>query len=272
MKKSIWQKENSIAAAYWNNGKADFPVYDMHGHMGEHYAIYMKRSDPQAMVEHMKSAGVEKLAFSHHAALFGGMRNQQVCEICCQYPDSLRMYVAINPHFPEHIKEDLAKFEEWSPYAIGLKLLADYHQVKVTDDKYEYAMKFAQEREIPVLFHTWGGSQYNGGPIMLEAAQKYDKAKFFLGHSLYGDWEYAERTVKETAGNVWLELTAIPGERGIIEMLVEKVSSERLLFGTDLPWFDEFQAIGGILSAKITEDDIKNILYRNADNILGQNW
>ena len=107
---------------------------------------------------------------------------------------------------------------------------------------------------------------------MLEVAQKYPHAKFFMGHSLYGDWEYARRVVKETPGNVWLELTAIPGERGIIEMLVEAVGSQRILHGTDMPWFDEFQGIGGVLSAKISEDDMRNILYRNADCILGKNW
>ena len=35
-----------------------------------------------------------------------------------------------------------------------------------------------------------------------------------------------------------------------------------------MPWFDEYQAVGGVLSAKITEDDMRNILYRNAQKIL----
>jgi predicted TIM-barrel fold metal-dependent hydrolase len=170
--------------------------------------------------------------------------------MCRQFPEHLRMYVSINPHFPENIKEDLAKFDQWAPYAVGLKFLADYHRVAVTDKAYEYALKFAEERALPILNHTWGGSACNGGPIMLEVAQKYPRIKFFMGHSIYGDWEYARRVVK----------------------LVEMVGSERLLYGTDLPWFDEFQGIGGVLSAKITEDDMRNILYRNVERIFGKNW
>ena len=107
---------------------------------------------------------------------------------------------------------------------------------------------------------------------MLEIAQKYPNVKFFMGHCIFGEWDYARRVVTETNNNVWLELTAVPGERGRIEMLVDAVGSERILYGTDLPWFDEFQAIGGVLSAKISEDDMRNILYRNADNILGKGW
>ena len=78
--------------------------------------------------------------------------------------------------------------------------------------------------------------------------------------------------VKESNGNVWLELTAIPGEYQRIEKLVASVGSERLLYGTDLPWFDEYQAVGGVLSAEISEDDMRNILYRNADGIMGKDW
>lgn len=103
---------------------------------------------------------------------------------------------------------------------------------------------------------------------MLEAAQKYPHAKFLMGHCIFGDWEYARRVVKETAGNVYLELTAIPGENGRIEQLVEDVGSDRILYGTDMPWFDEYQAVGGVLSARISEDDMRNILYRNAQKIL----
>ena len=81
-----------------------------------------------------------------------------------------------------------------------------------------------------------------------------------------------KRCVKESAGNVWLELTAVPGERGRIEDLVRRVGSKRILYGTDLPWFDEYQAVGGVVSADITEDDMRNILYRNAESILGKDW
>ena len=107
---------------------------------------------------------------------------------------------------------------------------------------------------------------------MLDVVQRYPNVKFFLGHSIFGDWNSAERCVKESSGNVYLELTAIPGERGIVEDLVRRVGSDRLLFGTDMPWFDEYQAVGGIVSADISEDDMRNILYRTAENILGKEW
>jgi predicted TIM-barrel fold metal-dependent hydrolase len=41
-----------------------------------------------------------------------------------------------------------------------------------------------------------------------------------------------------------------------------------MLFGTDLPWFSPLQGIGAVLSAEISDDDRRNILHRNADDLL----
>jgi hypothetical protein len=272
MSTSIWETPGTLAAKFWNEGRADIPICDMHGHMGTHNGIYMKRSDPESMARHLRRIGVKHLVFSHHHVVFGTMRNAEVVEICRRYPELYRMYVGIIPRYPEFVREDLAEFDKWTPYAVGLKCLADYYKIPLTDPAWEYALKFADERALPVLFHTWGGSKYNGGEIILKLVQTYPRIKFFLGHSLYGEWDMAERIVKESNGNVWLELTAIPGEYRRIEKLVAAVGSDRLLYGTDLPWFDEYQAVGGVLSAEISEDDMRNILYRNADGIMGKNW
>ena len=128
--------------------------------------------------------------------------------------------------------------------------------------------KFADERGIPVLNHTWGTSPYNGGKVMYEAISRYPNAKTFLGHCIFGEWDYAVKCVNDF-DNVYLELTAVPGERSRIEKLVEATSSKKILLGTDLPWFDEYQAVGGVLSAKISDEEKRDILYRNAQKIFG---
>lgn len=272
MNDSIWTRPGSLAEKFWRDGKADIPIYDMHCHGGTISSIYFKNGDMESMIQHMRSIGVRRTAFCHFYAQLGNWRNEEDYKICLRYPDFLRMYVVISPKFPEQVKEELASFDRWAPYAIGLKVLPDYHLLPLNDPAYEYALKFADERGLPVLCHTWGFSQYDGGAIMLEVAQKYPRIRFFIAHCIYGEWEYTRRIVTETPGNVWLDLTCIPGERNRIEELVSYAGSERVIFGTDLPWFDEYQAVGGVLSAKISEDDMKNILYRNVEKILGENW
>ena len=262
-----------LARRFWEEGRADVPICDMHGHMGSLNTIYFARAEAGRMVAHMKRIGVRRLVFSHHHALFEpSFRNERAWAICREYPEILRMYVAINPHYPEHVREDLARFDAWRPFAVGLKFLPDYHQVPLSDRRYEYALRFAGERKLPVLCHTWGGSACNGFPQLSETVQRHPDVVFFAAHALFGDWDGAERLVRESPGNVYLELTALPGERGILARLTASVGSERLLFGTDLPWFDEYQAVGGVLAADITEQDMRNIFHANAERILGRDW
>lgn len=271
--KAIWEREGTFAEYFWKNGKLPFPVYDVHGHMGKHNAIYFARCEAPEMVAHMERAGVAKLIYSHHYTLFdSGFRNRRVYDITRQYPEQLRMYVSINPHNPEHMKEDLACYDKWSPLAVGLKFLPDYHATNVNDPKYEYALKFANERGLPILFHTWGGSGCDGADTLLKTSEKYTNIIYFFGHSFSGDWEGAKRVHEQSPARCYFELTSLPGQAGVIERLVQDVGSESILYGTDLPWFDEFQGTGAVLCAEITEDDKYNILSGNVERIFGKNW
>ena len=56
---------------------------------------------------------------------------------------------------------------------------------------------------------------------------------------------------------------------GVIEEMCKRVGSHKITFGTDLPWFDPHYGIGCVLFAHITDDDIHNILHRNAERIFG---
>ncbi len=269
MSKVVPFNHSRLAREFWLNGRAaDCPIIDVHGHMGAHYAIYFPIAEAEKMVVHLERANA-KLVFSHHWPLFtpGDFGNRETYEIVRRFPERLRMYIGINPHFPEAIRRDLDRFEEWRPYAVGLKFLADYHCTPVTDPKFAPALEFADAHALPALFHTWGGSVCDGPKPMREIIERYPNMKFLLGHSYSGEWDEAIRIVRDYPERVFLELTSIPGRAGTVEYLVAGAGSANILLGTDLPWFDEFQAVGGILGTTLGEDDIRNILYRNAQKL-----
>jgi predicted TIM-barrel fold metal-dependent hydrolase len=68
--------------------------------------------------------------------------------------------------------------------------------------------------------------------------------------------------------NLYFELCAVLDERGILEKFVKEAGSQRIVFGTDLPWFNHHYYVGSVLGADITDDDRHNILHRNAENLL----
>ena len=267
--KSIWGQEGSLPEIFWRTGRLPFPVYDVHGHMGLHPAIYMSHADPETMARHLRRAGA-KLIFTHHYALNDwSFRNETCVEIARRFPDVFRVYMAVNPHCPANIEEDLALYGGWAPFVCGLKILADYHRTRVTDAKYEKAMAFADERGLPVLFHTWGGSPYNGAAPLLELTRRHPNAVYLFGHSFFGDWDGVRKVFGESPARCYFELTSIPGQAGHIERLAGIVGADRILFGTDLPWFDEFQAIGGVLAADIPDNARRAILHDNALAVFG---
>jgi predicted TIM-barrel fold metal-dependent hydrolase len=115
--------------------------------------------------------------------------------------------------------------------------------------------------------HTWGGSPYDGPEVLRRIIEKYPNVRVLLGHSCHGEWDAAVQLARDFS-NVFLELTAVFDDRGVIEKFVNEAGSHRMLFGTDLPWFDPHHAIGVLLSAKISDEDRHNICHRNAEHLL----
>lgn len=261
--------DSTLAAEFWERGRCEScPVYDMHAHMGEWPAIYFPRGEAAQMVRSMDAAGVRLTCFSHHASLLAPDVGNSACiEPVRAFPGRLRAYMTINPVYPRRVERDLDSFDSLREIFVGLKFLAGYHNVPLEDERYRSALEFADARALPVLMHTWSNSPFDGPSHVRAVAGRYERVQFLLGHSFNDDWASAAAVAREHP-NTYLELTSVLGRRGVLEYLVERVGSRRLLYGTDLPWFAEHQAIGSLLSADMTDEDRHNILHRNAEAIL----
>ncbi len=147
-------------------------------------------------------------------------------------------------------------------------MLADYHGYPLTDDRYRPAWEKADADRLLVLIHTWGGSGLDGSAVVRRVAEKHPRARILLGHSCHGEWDQAIQLIKDFP-NLYLELTAVLDERGILERFVAEAGSERVIYGTDFPWFNHHYYIGAVLGADMTDKDRHNILHRNAERLLG---
>lgn len=258
-----------LAREFWAHGRSrTCPIYDMHGHMGHNAPIYFPRGETEQMIGTMDECGVRMLVFSHHMALFApNLANEPSVRAIRRFPDRLRAYCVVNPNYPEQLAADLASFDDHRDVYVGFKFLPDYHKVALTDPRYAPAWEYANERELLVLTHTWGGSPFDGPEIVRKTADRWPDVRLLLGHSCHGDWDGAVALARDFP-HVFLELTALFDDRGVLEKLSSEAGSDRMLFGTDLPWFDPHQAVGALLSADITDEDRHNICHRNAEKLL----
>lgn len=258
-----------LAHEFWETGKSTTcPIYDMHGHMGFWAAIYFPRAQTEQMIGTMDECGVKMLTFSHHQALMSpDFGNQPSIDAVRRFPDRLRAYCVINPNYPDQAAADIAAFYQYRHVFVGFKFLSDYHKVALSDPRYTPALRYADQHRLLVLMHTWGGSPFDGPEEVRKLAERYPNVSFLLGHSCHGEWDLAVGLARAFP-NLFLELTAVFDDRGAIEKFAAEAGSDRMLFGTDLPWFDPHQAVGALLSAHLSDDEIHNICHRNSEKLL----
>ena len=56
---------------------------------------------------------------------------------------------------------------------------------------------------------------------------------------------------------------------GMVKNTIREAGSSKILFGTDYPICNPKMYVEGVLFEKIPYNDMENIMYRNADAILG---
>jgi hypothetical protein len=284
------KNDSRIAAEFMAAGRSkSCPVIDMHGHYGHFHGIYFPKPCANGMLETMDRCGVICIVCSSHSSLVDMERgNREMAEVvnqhpprapaahatvstCAGAPRKLRFrpfyaYRTINPNYPETAAKEISRFPE-DPGFVGFKFHPSSHSYPVTGASYVPALEYANEHRLLVLSHCWGHSETDGPKLFPKVVGKYPNATFLLGHSGYGEWEAAFAVAREFP-NTYLELTAATRVSGIIARMVAEVGSEKVVFGTDLPWFDPHYGIGSVCFSRITDEDRRNILYQNAERLL----
>ncbi len=261
--------EGRITREFVAHGRVeDCPVIDTHAHFGPYQAIYFPKSSPERVLDTMKRCNVQWILMSGHQALVDTERgNQQIADLVADYPEHFRGWWVLNPNYPERLRAELDGFEATEGF-VGFKLHPNQHGTPVTDDAYTPVWEYADARGLPILSHTWKGEGMSSYREVEAVASDYPNIRFLMGHAGYGDWEEAAKVARDHE-HVYLELTAAYSVRGSLEIMCEFAGSRKITFGTDHPWFDPHYGIGCILSARMTDEDRRNILYRNAQRLFG---
>lgn len=259
--------DSALAREFWEKGKVEScPIYDFHGHMHEMFGGWLPAGEPEQMLETMERAGMRSFCFSSHLALYcfeaGEAANLNPIR---RLGGPLRAYLGVQAFAPNP-ERDIALLQANRDAYVGCKFLCDYHQVPLEHPSLAPYWEFLNENRLLALCHTWGGSHCNGVNNVRAVAERYPNVRIIMGHSCHSAWTEAIRLAQDFP-NVYLELTAVLDDRGILEQFVREAGSNRILFGTDLPWFSTHHGIGCILDAEMTDEDRHNILHRNGEAI-----
>jgi len=251
----------------------DVLIIDCHAHMGPWFNFSIPQ-DPWAegMLRAMDTCGIDRVISAPHVGIAGHPTegNELVADVVRKFPERFAGYCTISPHFsPEEITAELEKHLLHGNLC-GIKIHPSCHQYAANGPHYRPMWAFANDHRLPVLSHTWEGSKECSPKLLVEISREFPQVPILLGHSggTAKGLDEALEAAQECA-QLYLDLTGSALPRGMLEIMVDKVGSERVLFGTDIPFVDCRPQIGYVAAARISDDDKRHIFGRNAQRLFG---
>lgn len=266
------KNRSTLAEEFMENGcLSSVPIIDTHTHMGGFYGSSLPRQELREMLGTMEQKNVEFIISAPNSALFDPIAgNQEIEEAMKSHPDKIRGYFVFNPNYPATLDQIERAFQENKGY-VGFKILPDYHKTRLDSEGYKLLFQYADDHGLLVLSHTWGtamdGRSYSSIDAIRNVTERYRNLKFLMGHSAQGECDEAIK-LAASQENVYLELTDTYRLNGMIEKMCGHAGSEKVLFGTDLPWYNPAYCLGCILFAHISDEEKKNIIRNNIVRLL----
>jgi predicted TIM-barrel fold metal-dependent hydrolase len=156
---------------------------------------------------------------------------------------------------------------------VGIKL---YNQYKIWDPAVQPVLEKAIDEGLPVLEHAGHSTtrlfrdqqpNISDAADFVRAACLYPECMLIEAHiGGGGDWEWSIRQLRE-APSVYLDTSGSIIDERMIEMCVEELGEERLLFGTDMTMEG---GVGKMLAADINKAQREKICFRNWENIISR--
>ena len=251
----------------------DVLIVDAHTHMGPWFNFNIPGHFWAAgMVASMDACGIDVAITAPHVGIGPDMAegNALAADAVRRFPGRFVAYCSVSPNYPE--TEIVAELEKWLGTGDfkGIKIHPVTHDYPADGDGYRPAWQFAHDRQLPMLIHTWEGDTRCTPSMFEKIGEEFTGAKIILGHSgcTPGGIRESIRAAQKVP-NLFLDLTKSWMHRGMVEVMVEEVGADRVLFGTDLPFISNTGQIGHVGAARISEEDKRKIFGLNAKRLFG---
>ncbi len=251
---------------------SDAFIVDAHAHHGRPGAFFAPESEPEALLKLMDQLGIERAIGTDHVSVFEGCERTlpMLRSVFEQSGGRLHYLAVFNPKRASGCVEALKQAMNWPGFA-GLKIHPSFHGVSAEDARYEPAWRFAAERDVPILTHSWSASDYNPAQQLSTPGRfeplvgKFPKVRLVLGHAGgRGAGRHEAVRLARDYENVFLDLAGDIFCYRLVESLVDSVPVEKILFGSDAPWLDPRSRLSHVLLADVPASAKARILRENA--------
>ena len=160
----------------------------------------------------------------------------------------------------------------------GIKIHPDYQMTDFDDEKYIRIMDYAANKDLVIITHAGedvglAGTVHCTPDMVLNVWKHIHPEKLVLAHM--GGWRKWDEVEEKIVGMPVYFDTAVCQRKDIPvhisdEQLVRMIRNhgvDKILFGTDSPWYDQKTAITDMKNSGLTEDELKLVLGENAKKL-----
>ncbi len=162
----------------------------------------------------------------------------------------------------------------------GIKIHPDYQHTFFNDDKYLYILDYAANKGLGIIVHA---GEDVGLPdtihctpdMVLDLWKHIQPEKLILAHM--GGWRMWDEVEDKIIGlPLYLDTAVVLNRKFPVKLeneqfvrMVKNHGVDRILYGTDSPWYDQTQALEDFQQSGLSDNDKRLILGENANRIFG---
>ena len=195
--------------------------------------------------------------------------NREMLALQGREGDRVRTYAVVNPNYTTHALAEIERCAEAG--AIGIKLAASR---RADDPLLDPVAQAAREHGFPILHHVWQHRRHDwpsqeasDGVELGRLAARHPQVAFILAHiGGGGDYMHTNPAVRELP-NVYLDISGSGVDRGMLDLALDAVGPDRMLFGTDLTMETGLAKLRALEVIGLDAAAMSAIRWRNAARI-----
>jgi predicted TIM-barrel fold metal-dependent hydrolase len=240
-------------------------IIDFHAH------LWARDDAEEAMASVAGRCGVDRICISAIRSYVPDEAeiaelNARTLRALRRWPELYIGFVYVNP---KHGAAALRAIDEAAAQGVkGIKLWVSCH----ADDPSVFPIADkALELDWPILQHAWrkwtGNLPTESDPRhVAKLAERYPSLKLCMAH-IGGDWEYSIKAVRHCP-NVCVDTSGSIAHTRMLEMAVDELGADRVIWGTDMPGADLLYTLAKVQRAPFSARTREKMLCTNAQRLL----
>jgi predicted TIM-barrel fold metal-dependent hydrolase len=248
-------------------------IVDSHVHTGFPNLFFSPEIDTTSLLKRMDQFQIQYAINLCSMRTLTGHQAEELKKARKEYTESKGRIFYLGFYDPRRGKEDLAVLEKairWPGFK-GIKIHPSFNKTPADNDAYGPVWQFAFEHDLPIVTHSWSVSSYNPVQVLSTPekcerfVQKYPDVRLVLGHAGgRGEGRYEAVRMAKKYKHVYMDFSGDIYDYHFFEKMAVEIPENKILFGTDYPWFDYRSQLTRVYLAHIHTSFKKKILRYNA--------